>query len=255
MSDKITVVGYPVKDYTNVDLGIDFATDFNFLLVAQWGPRKNIEATIKNFYQEFRNDSDVGLIIKTNIVRNSYPDHYHVMKRIRFIKDEYADAKCKVYLLHGELTHDEIHSLYTHPKIKAMINFGHGEGFGLPLFEAAYCGLPVITHDFGGQKDFLYAEVDGKKKSLFTKVPYDVKPVQPESVWRGVIEPESEWAYVKPYAVKSSMRECYKDHGRFKGQAKKLKDYIISNDKKQQYGQMTEFLVQKTAENEDYVVL
>ena len=39
----VHVVSYPVKDYSPCDLELDFETDFNFLNVAQWGPRKNLE--------------------------------------------------------------------------------------------------------------------------------------------------------------------------------------------------------------------
>ena len=249
LDSKISVIGFPIKEYNLTDLNLNFETDFNFLLVAQWGPRKDIEGTIRNFLQEFKNNSDVGLVIKTNIVRNSVPDRYHTKKRIQAIKNEVPEAKCKIYLLHGELTNDEIHSLYNNDKIKAMINFGHGEGFGLPLFEAAYCGVPVITHDFGGQKDFLYANVNGKKKSLFTKIPYEVRPIQSDAVWVGVTEPDSEWAYIKPIAAKSSMRECYKDHGRFKGQAKKLKEYLLSKDKNESYTKIVSALAEDVLGN------
>lgn len=77
-------------------------------------------------------------------------------------------------------------------------------------------------------------EVDGKRKKAFTSIPYELKRIQQEAVWNGVLHPESEWAYVKPLGAKNAMRECYKDYGRFKGQAKKLKEYILS-DKKSKY--------------------
>ena len=36
-------------------------------------------------------------------------------------------------------------ALYEHDKVKAMVNISHGEGFGLPLFEAARLALPIIS--------------------------------------------------------------------------------------------------------------
>ncbi len=234
LKNKISVVHYPVRDYQKVDLGLNFETDFNFLMISQWGPRKNITETIRMFYREFFNNSNVGLVIKTNIARNAIPDRFHVIKRLEQVKEKFNGAMCKVYLLHGEMTHDEIHSLYTHPKIKAMINFGHGEGYGLPLFEAAYCGLPVIAHDFGGQKDFLYAPKKDKKgvekkRAHFSKVLYKQAPVQSEAVWSGVIEPDAEWAFVDMRSAAAAMKEAIKDHGLVLSEAKKLKETIHIN--------------------------
>ena len=42
--------------------------------------------------------------------------------------------KCKVYLLHGDLNEEEMHSLYLDEKIHALVTLTHGEGFGLPIF-------------------------------------------------------------------------------------------------------------------------
>ena len=234
MDEKISVVNYPVKEYNKLDLDLDLQTDFNFLLVAQWGPRKNIAETVEAFYQEFHNDDNVGLVVKTSIARNSIPDRFHTMKRIRQHKEEYSDAKCKVYLLHGEMTDDEMHSIYNHPKIRAMVNFGRGEGFGLPLFEAAYCGVPVITHNFGGQTDFLYAKKktkNGKEKNrpFFTKVPYKQMPVEASAVWENIIEPDAEWAFVNIAAAKAAMRDLYSGYDHALGRSKKLKKQIIKN--------------------------
>lgn len=227
----VEVVGYPVKQFNQFDnkewLSLDY--DFNFLCVAQWGPRKNLPNTIRWFLEEFKNDN-VGLVCKVNHSNNSILDRTACENTLKVLLKDFPDRKCKVYLLHGDMSEDEVHNLYVHPKIKAIVNFGHGEGFGLPLWEAAYCGLPVIAADYSGHKDFLYMEVDGKKKKMFTNVPYDLKKIQPESVWNGVLHPESEWAFVKPFGAKSAMRECYKDYGRFKGQAKKLKEYFADNE-------------------------
>ena len=234
VDDKITVVNYPVKQYEKEELNLQFETDFNFLLVAQWGPRKNIQETVESFYQEFYNDDNVGLVIKTSIARNSVPDRFHTMKRLREIRDNYSEAKCKIYLLHGEMTENQMHSIYHHPQIKAMVNFGRGEGYGLPLFEAAYCGLPVITHNFGGQTDFLYANKKDKKgkiksRAFFSKVPYKQLPVDTSAVWKDVIEPDAEWAFTNMAAAKVIMRDVYKNHDFSLGTAKKLKKQLIEN--------------------------
>ena len=50
-------------------------------------------------------------------------------------------------------------NLYAHPKIKAYVSLTHGEGYGLPLFEAAYHGIPIIAPDWSGHLDFLYMPV------------------------------------------------------------------------------------------------
>ena len=47
LSTPIKVVNYPVKEFTETDLSLELECDFNFLVVAQWGVRKNLENTIR----------------------------------------------------------------------------------------------------------------------------------------------------------------------------------------------------------------
>ena len=203
--------------------------DFNFLCVAQAGPRKNLEKTIEYFYKTFK-DKKVGLVLKINKANNSIRDKMFCLQMLKAFKEQYSESVCKVYLLHGFMTDKEIHSLYVHPKIKCLLSLTHGEGYGLPLYEAAYSGLPIITHDWGGQADFLFINDGGKKKAMFAKVEYDLKPIQPEVVWEGVLEKDSSWAYPKEVNCCTKMMEVYKDYGRFKGQAKKLKEYHLKSE-------------------------
>ena len=110
--------------------------DFNFLVVSQNSPRKNFDNTIKWFVEEFI-DQEVGLVIKTNITNNSVMDWENIQKTFSQFLEGYKNRKCSIYLLHGDLTAGQMTGLYNNDKIKGMINIAHGEGFGLPLFEAA----------------------------------------------------------------------------------------------------------------------
>jgi len=229
----IEVVHYPVRETDVKEFDLDLTTDFNFLINAQWAPRKNLENTIAWFIEEFI-DQEVGLILKANIVNNSLIDRRETEKRIKNINRNYPQKKCKIYLLHGDLTAEQINSLYCHDKIKALISLAHGEGFGLPIFEAAYNGLPIIAPDWSGHTDYLYMPVKDKKgkikkKPYYAKVDYDISPVQKEVIWENVLVKDSMWCYPKQGSYKMRLREIYKDHGRFKSQAMKLKKYICDN--------------------------
>ena len=227
----ISVVNYPVRDYDPVPIDINLDYDFNFLTVAQWGPRKNLDNTIRWFVEEFA-DKEVGLVVKTNIAGNSILDKMHTERRLRYVLGEYDSPKCKVYLLHGNMKEGEMTSLYKHNKIKAFVSLAHGEGYGLPLFEAAYNELPVIAPAWSGQCDFLFAPVKEKKKNkiktkpLFAKVEYTMQPVQQEAVWDGVIQSDSMWCFANESSYKSRLQEVHKDYGRFKAQAKTLNTWI-----------------------------
>ena len=210
LETPIETVGYPIKAYESVDLGLEFSTSFNFLCIAQWGPRKNIENTISWFLDEFEND-DVGLVLKTNLAKNCLIDReicHDRLKQIITSRGNPESLKCRIYLLHGDLTDEEMHALYTEPKIKAFITLAHGEGFGLPIFEAAYSGMPVVTSPWSGPVDYLY-DTDGNPK--FYNVAFDLGPIPEAAVWDGVLLRDSQWCYPREHSAKKQMRQCYED--------------------------------------------
>tara|TARA_R100000030_G_scaffold24539_1_gene17782 strand:+ start:1980 stop:3941 length:1962 start_codon:yes stop_codon:yes gene_type:complete len=248
----IEFVNYPVKTFESLpELELELSTSFNFLTVAQFGPRKNLQNTIKWFVEEFRND-DVGLVVKTNIAKNCLMDRTKLLNDISEFLRQLGDRKCKVYLLHGDMTDAEMHSLYKHYQIDAFVSLPHGEGFGLPLFESAYCGLPIVTVGWSGQMDFLLNE---KLEEKFYNVSYDIQPVQKEVVWDGVIVPDSMWAYAREDSAKQQMRSCYENLHKSKDSRSIFNDYAGELHERFSTEKMYKKFVNAFFEEEEDVVL
>jgi|10_taG_2_1085330.scaffolds.fasta_scaffold05438_1 glycosyltransferase involved in cell wall biosynthesis len=252
----IDVVGYPVLQHDPEELDLELDYDFNFLVVAQWGPRKNVPNTIKWFVEEFH-DQEIGLVLKINIGKDSIIDRFHTNRNIEAVLGEFPDRVCKIYLLHGDLTDGQMTSLYQNPKIKSLINLSHGEGFGLPIFEAAYNGMPVMAPDWSGHVDFLYTPVKDKKtnkvtnKAMFSKVPFTMQQVAKEAVWDGVVQEDSMWCYPEQGKFKMRLKEVVKDYGRFKSQATKLQKWICKTfTEKNQYKLYTDSFMESFPEHD-----
>ena len=228
----IEVVNYPVRTVDPSPLDIDLVTDTNFLVVSQWGPRKNLDNTIKWFAEAFQDDETVGLVVKTNTVADSIMDREFTAKRLEnLLKSlDIENRKCKIYLLHGEISSAQLTWLYQHPSMQGLINIGHGEGFGLPLFEAAYNGLPLITVTWSGQMDFICKpNKKGKRIPRVVKVDYDIKPIQKEAQAPAMLIEGSQWAWAKESSYKRALKETIGKQAHYKMEALSLKKHIIKN--------------------------
>lgn len=233
LNSPIEVVPYPVKKVKPAELKLELETEFNFLSIALLGPRKNIESSIFWFLKEFKDEENVGLILKTGIGKTSLLDRTATRQHLNHILSQSPESKCKVYLLHGNMTEEEIHGLYVHPKINAYLSITHGEGYGLPIFEAAYSGLPIVATDWSAHTEFLSGDIREsgkvKNKKLFAKVEYKLEKVSPSAVWKDIITSESLWAYPTEISYRSQIRKVYKNHGMYKKWAMALKEQIIRN--------------------------
>mgnify|MGYP003133292543 CR=1 FL=1 len=226
----VEVVPYPVKKIKSEDIDINLVTPFNFLTVALLGHRKNIENSLKWFVEEFKNNNQVGFVLKTSTSRSSILDRQQTKKYLTSFLKSLGPRECKVYLLHGDLTDSQVHSLYENPKIKAYVTTTHGEGFGLPIFEAAYSGVPVIATDWSGHLDFLsgpFKESNKtKNKKLFARVNYELNEVSSEAIWPGIIDKDSRWAYPLETDFKSKLNKVYNNYGMYKKWAQSLKSHL-----------------------------
>jgi len=156
-----------LKSKTKVDVleGID--SDWNYLFTGHWlkgdlgKDRKDVGMMIKTFCTVFKNTpkkKQPGLILKTSSAGFSVMDRENISSKIKEITSEFGDKCPPIHLLFGDLSEDEMSSLYHHPKVKAMISFTKGEGYGRPLCEFSLTGKPILVTKWSGHLDFLPEE-------------------------------------------------------------------------------------------------
>ena len=72
------------------------------------------------------------------------------------------DVNARIKLLHGNMSSIEMSALYNHPSVKLYASATRGEGYGLPLVEAAATGVPIVVTNWSGHLEFLGIENFGK---------------------------------------------------------------------------------------------
>jgi glycosyltransferase involved in cell wall biosynthesis len=172
----------------------EFSTNFNFLVFGQitgdnpLNDRKNIFFTIKWLCEAFKDDKDVGIIIKTNMGRNTQIDCRKTKNIMQLLAKECRKGSFpKIHLLHGELSNKEVAALYKHKQVKALVSLTRGEGYGLPILEAAASGLPVIATGWSGHTDFL-------NHGKYINVSYELKEIHQSRVDNKIFMPAARWA-------------------------------------------------------------
>jgi glycosyltransferase involved in cell wall biosynthesis len=200
--------------------------DFAFLFVGHWlrgdlgEDRKNVGMMIKTFAMAFKNEKvKPALVLKTSSAGFSVMDRENTIKKIKeTLGKDYKSVP--IYLLHGDLTPSQMNGLYEHSKVKAMLNFTKGEGFGRPLLEFSLTGKPVIVSNWSGHIDFL--------KQGAVLLEGELKPVH-ESAADQFLLKESQWFNVNISKALTTIKDVYKNYDKYKTESSKLKKYNLAN--------------------------
>tara|TARA_Y100001938_G_scaffold150888_2_gene244167 strand:- start:629 stop:1792 length:1164 start_codon:yes stop_codon:yes gene_type:complete len=196
------------NDYDDLSLNLD--TKFNFLTVGvltgqnPYTDRKNLFFLIKWFVEEFRNNPNVGLIVKTNSGRDTSVDKHGTKNLLKKVLKEIGhDSFPRVYLLHGSMSRSEMTSLYKDESVKAFISCTRGEGFGLPFLESAVAGLPVIATDWSAHTEFL-------NKGKWIKVENKLEPIHNSKIDNNIFVQGARWAECSELDFKKKISTFYK---------------------------------------------
>jgi glycosyltransferase involved in cell wall biosynthesis len=126
----------------------EVSTDpFVFLFVGKYEERKCLEETLKAFADTYGKDSAAELVVKTGYFMDD-PD------RTRRLYDYVNTLGCdNIKVIYAGVDEVDMWNLYR--GANAFVFPSRGEGWGLPLIEAAAMGVPLVTTWWSGQTEFL----------------------------------------------------------------------------------------------------
>jgi len=211
---------FPSKETNKFDLS-NVKEQFAYLFVGHWmqgvigEDRKNVGLMLKTFYETFKNKKKTpALILKTSGAGASYMDREMILDKIHQVRDTVkADTLPNVYLLHGEFSDEEINALYNHKKVKAMVNFTKGEGFGRPLLEFSLVNKPIITTNWSGHTDFL-------DEKFTTLINGETTQVHDSALVKNIILKEGKWFSLNTMEASQHLLNMFENYEGYKKGAK-----------------------------------
>lgn len=231
----------------DITLNLDAIKEsFCYLFVGHWmqgalgHDRKNVGLTIKYFFDAFKNQKTApALILKASTGRNSYMSREAILDRINIIKSTYKnDTLPNVYILNGGLTDEEMNELYNHPKVKAMVSFTKGEGYGRPLAEFGLSKKPIIASGWSGHIDFL-------SPINTVLLPGHLENVD-DSAANQWLRKDTQWFQVSEKHAISVYKDVYKNYKKFAEMGKKQGFYVKTNFSYEKMEELVDALLLKS---------
>lgn len=229
-------------------------TDFNFLIVGHWlsgklgEDRKDIGMAIKTFCTIFGGKKNPpGLILKTSSAGFSVGAREQIVQKIEELTEPFGKNCPPIYLIFGDLNPEEMNSLYHSPKVKAMISFTKGEGFGRPLAEFAVTGKPIIVSEWSGHTDFLPTEntvyLSGELKNV------------DESAANKFLLKDSKWFTVNYSVAAHKILDVYENYESHLKKSTGLKTNILQNFSIKKQTQILKSIFDKYVKTTEFVEL
>ncbi len=206
-----------------------FDTDFNFLVFGQLtamnfkDDRKNIFNTLKVLINTFKDKEDVGIILKSNVGRSTIMD----FKQIQGVLTEALTAighkgSPRVYLLHGNMSDEDLRDLYKNPKVKALISMTRGEGFGLPILESAACAVPVVATKWSAHTEYM-------KRDSYLDIKYDLVEISDSRADGNLFVKGMKWAEASEKSAIEEIEKLYKYYYVYEKRAKAHQEKILES--------------------------
>ena len=213
------------EELPETDLVLDLdeiKEEFCYLFVGHWlqgefgEDRKNVSRMIYTFLDTFKGKKNKpALILKTSSSTTCIMDREEILKKIDAVRNLVQGSDLpNIYLLHGDLDDEDMNNLYNHPKVKAMISFAKGEGYGRPLAEFCLSKKPVIASGWSGQVDFL----DGEFAVLISG---ELTQTHPSAQSQGLILPGALWFTIDHNLAAKALEDVFAHYKKYEERGKR----------------------------------
>lgn len=183
-------------------LAIEGVTPFVFMTALDWSHRKNPEAMVTAFLQEFNNNPDACFVIKAY---TGYGDEdsknkiRSAIRRLRMMTRSNAKIVLITDLLHADLMP------HLHSAANAWVNLSRGEGWDMGALQSMACGVPVIGTDNTAHSEYMTngnGYLVKSTKTLITDKNFLVR--NPQFI-------DHSWGEVDIKHARAQMRQAYND--------------------------------------------
>lgn len=182
---------------------LDGFDGYLFYSIFEWTERKNPEALLAAYFEEFQNGEDVGLLLKTYFGNFTMARKKHIRGAIESLKRRMKLKEFPPVFLYLDLM-DRHQVMRVHQTGDCYVSAHRGEGWGVPQVEAMLAGKPVISTNYGGVHEHLAPESDA------ILLPYEMEPVRGmghSSFW---YTSDQNWAAVNHQALREAFRWAFK---------------------------------------------
>jgi glycosyltransferase involved in cell wall biosynthesis len=135
---------------------------------------------------------------------------------------QFSNGVCDIILTTPEFKVQEMQFLYKSANVGICCS--SGEGWGLPVIEMMGCGIPVITTNCMGHKEFL-PTIKGMQSDL--TIGCSTKEVAKDNMWFN--GKQGEWSIVSEDSIRDKVKYCLDNTFMFNKQNLELANYIKTN--------------------------
>lgn len=195
------------------------ADRYKFYSIFQWSERKNPMGLLAAYFREFRAHEPVCLVLKTYRTSADATEKEEIRKEIATLKRKLCGEKGPPVLLIDDLV--GVAGIFAiHHGCDCYVTMTRSEGFGIPVFEAASMGRPIIVPRYSAFLDHFNDD-----NAFMIEVPGEI-PVQNMRHISDMYTKDMVWGDPSVESCRKMMRAAFEDRATARQKGEAVRQYV-----------------------------